>query len=747
MNKRFLCKLLALVLCAALLLPLAPAASATNSHTAAEGVAWALARANEGWCEDVDGSYGCQCVDLILAYYRYLVGYNVSGNAVDYTWNDLPAGWVRTNSPSPGDVVVWGAGAQLEDHMWADSTYGHIGIVTAVGSYLSTVETNTYNHTAAKAFSNRYLSTPACYIHPDFAPEGGTVDVNGYLDGVSGGDLGSYGTFDMYINGNKVATGVNDYCQLQPIGTQYWVANIKANSGYRYNGVYSGSTSGTVNAAGVIDIRLSFSKISPTGISMPAAMSLEAGQTYTLPVTFTPSDTHADRKGITWTSSDTSVATVDANGTVTARKQGQVTITAKSKSNTSLTAACEFTVYNPNITGEWKTASVLPENVTPDICDIEYRHTYRTTAETSPGSGWTKIAGTGVTTYVNDGGVYDSDFELATSDTCVYVGSYYYHYCGAGQGENVEHYWTDAYTDYHVAGDVGSFYVVDSHADYQDSRYTFYRIKWVSGQWADGYATCAAGRSALWYRRYQYQNRTAHTTYTWTKTGNWVTTLDSSAYSVEYRYRLKDLTEPSVIGLDVTTITPRDYTVVCHAVDDTGISKLVFSCWTDDEGVENAQTQQITVQNAPQDTEVSATFAIVDHNNARDVHYNTSVKVYDVRGNVAEYTSEDGRVFMPLLMHSSKKLMLPEDLAVIEAKAFEGDVGFGEAVLPEGVTGIDSRAFAECSRLTLINIPDSLVDIAEDAFEDSVNVVFLCASNNAGAAFARAHGIPYFTGE
>ena len=36
-----------------------------------------------------------------------------------------------------------------------------------------------------------------------------------------------------------------------------------------------------------------------------------------------------------------------------------------------------------------------------------------------------------------------------------------------------------------------------------------------------------------------YQHRNATTTYTWTKTGDWMTTADSAATSVQYRYRLK----------------------------------------------------------------------------------------------------------------------------------------------------------------------------------------------------------------
>ena len=177
MKKRVLSFFLALALVVSLtpafLLATATEAYATNSHTAADGVAWAKARANEGWCDDVDGAYGCQCVDLILAYYDYLGVSRSSGNAYEYAYNALPSGWTRVYSnPQPGDVIVWGPGAVLQDGGYnANSKNGHIGIVTEIVSntQVSTVETNTYNHRAAKAFTWRYSSTASCFIRPNFA--------------------------------------------------------------------------------------------------------------------------------------------------------------------------------------------------------------------------------------------------------------------------------------------------------------------------------------------------------------------------------------------------------------------------------------------------------------------------------------------------------------------------------------------------------------------------------------------------
>ena len=70
-------------------------------------------------------------------------------------------------------------------------------------------------------------------------------------------------------------------------------------------------------------------------------LKLEKGETGTLTVTFEPED-FEDKSGV-WTSSDTSVATVDENGVVTAVNDGKATITFTSNSG-SKTATCVVTV-------------------------------------------------------------------------------------------------------------------------------------------------------------------------------------------------------------------------------------------------------------------------------------------------------------------------------------------------------------------------------------------------------------------
>lgn len=87
---------------------------------------------------------------------------------------------------------------------------------------------------------------------------------------------------------------------------------------------------------------------------------------------------------------------------------------------------------------------------------------------------------------------------------------------------------------------------------------------------------------------------------------------------------------------------------------------------------------------------------------------------------------------------------LPSDLKTIEAEAFEGDKAIEKVVLPDGVTTIGSRAFADSS-LESINLPRSLTSIAADAFEESPNVVANVKSGSYAMTYCEENNIPYVT--
>ena len=96
-----------------------------------------------------------------------------------------------------------------------------------------------------------------------YSADGAYLDINGWLDGAYSGKLTDYGTCDVYINGNKAASGVDDYWQYHPNGTTYSIQNITAAAHRTYAGVHSGSLSGTIGTTAV-NVELSFNTKSYT---------------------------------------------------------------------------------------------------------------------------------------------------------------------------------------------------------------------------------------------------------------------------------------------------------------------------------------------------------------------------------------------------------------------------------------------------------------------------------------------------
>lgn len=90
------------------------------------------------------------------------------------------------------------------------------------------------------------------------------LDLDGWINGAPSGGISPAGTAEVYING-VLATkegGDTDYHAQHTAGTTYEIKNIKANTGWKYDGVHSGSLSGTIN--GTTSVVLAFSEIKHT---------------------------------------------------------------------------------------------------------------------------------------------------------------------------------------------------------------------------------------------------------------------------------------------------------------------------------------------------------------------------------------------------------------------------------------------------------------------------------------------------
>ena len=120
------------------------------------------------------------------------------------------------------------------------------------------------------------------------------------------------------------------------------VATVDQNG--KVTGVKVGNTELVASAGGIsviIKVKVTEKETAITGISLnKTSTTIEVGNSETLSTTITPSN--ATNKNVTWTSSNTKVATVDNNGKVNGLSRGEVTITVRTNNNK--TATCKVTV-------------------------------------------------------------------------------------------------------------------------------------------------------------------------------------------------------------------------------------------------------------------------------------------------------------------------------------------------------------------------------------------------------------------
>ena len=89
-----------------------------------------------------------------------------------------------------------------------------------------------------------------------------------------------------------------------------------------------------------------------------------------------------------------------------------------------------------------------------------------------------------------------------------------------------------------------------------------------------------------------------------------------------------------------------------------------------------------------------------------------------------------------LVFDTDKLTELPRQLCY-------GCTSLAEVAIPASVTTIGAYAFGGCDSLNHVEIPDSVTEIADDAFADSDSVVIYAAGGSYAIAYARAHGVSY----
>lgn len=144
------------------------------------------------------------------------------------------------------------------------------------------------------------------------------------------------------INASSAATWTSSDTSVATVDGEGLVTGLKA-----------GTAAITATADGATSTCIVTVFESSTTISA-SSLSIKVGETATLTVTVTGAD-----QTVAWESSDTAVATVEMNGTVTGKKEGTATITATAN---GVSAKCTVTVTSGQATGSTDTTTALKDN-------------------------------------------------------------------------------------------------------------------------------------------------------------------------------------------------------------------------------------------------------------------------------------------------------------------------------------------------------------------------------------------------
>ena len=155
------------------------------------------------------------------------------------------------------------------------------------------------------------------------------------------GTVGVSYTATLEATGNNItwsASGLPDGLTLNSDGT---ITGIPSAEGTPTVTVTATNASGSDSKEYTLNIKSA--TVPVTGVTLDkTTLELFTGNTATLTATVQPSD--ATNQNVTWESSNTEVATVGANGKVTAVGEGNATITATAEENSNISATCTVTV-------------------------------------------------------------------------------------------------------------------------------------------------------------------------------------------------------------------------------------------------------------------------------------------------------------------------------------------------------------------------------------------------------------------
>lgn len=451
------------------------------------------------------------------------------------------------------------------------------------------------------------------------------------------------------------------------------------------------------------------SNISVTGVTLnKTSLSLTAGDTYTLSCTVRPSN--ASDKSVTWKSSNTSVASVNSSGKVTAIKEGTAVITVKTNDG-GYTAECEVSVSNQTISVTSvtlnKTSLSLVENETYTLTytvkpsnasdkSVTWKSSNASVATVTNSGKVTAIkkGNAVITVKTNDGG-YTAECEVTVSSQSVEDKIT----LNSPSSNNVSY----EANDYAISFTSANAWNASSDSD------------WITINPNSG----PSGNNSI-------SIKIAKNTSTAKRTG--IVTITSGTASAKITYIQDGETNA---GGDGGNADPDDYTKISLKVD---MSTAFNFDWSDAEW-EDYINKSYTSSNM---TGYGADYKSIEYSNGW-ITICFDGNVTTIPG-VLPYALYAEAIVLPnSVIHIGDNafanhnkctaINIPTSLQMIGKEAFAYVTCIKDLVLPESVVSIGQAAFFGCSNMTSVTIPSSLKTISTQAFSSSgLTEVFIPSS-------------------
>lgn len=339
------------------------------------------------------------------AYYYRVWAYNGSGNSAysNETNTTTQSGGGGTSITIDGNTGDWSGISSISTNgsggptvlKAADDTNNLYVLVTGTIDTYYGIFIDTDNSTTSGG--NEYLGTDWPSTGFDYMVENGTL--YSHTGQGSGWSWTNLGTVNVVKSGAAIELAVSK-SSLGSLASTIRIGAKMINSGWAPSGYIP--VSGGTAAAYVMG---GSSTVSVTGVSVsPTTGTLNIGGTQQLTATVTPSN--ATNQVVTWSSGNTSVASVNSSGLVTTNAGGSAIITVTTQDG-GFTATCNVTVNPvPNPPSALSASAVSVSQINLSWTDNSNNETgFRIERKTGAGGTYAEMAtaGVGATTYNNTG--------------------------------------------------------------------------------------------------------------------------------------------------------------------------------------------------------------------------------------------------------------------------------------------------------------------------------------------------------